>query len=240
MRIAICEDDKIQRKEIRTSVEAYFRRQGCPVAIREFENALQLLMEYDEAKGWDILLLDIQMEGMDGVTLARQLRERDEALAIIFITGTTDYIFEGFSLHALNYLVKPFEEEKLFACLKKAQEQQERQGDFLLLRVEKELVRLRKDQILRVESDGHYLEVITKKQSCRVKMAMKELERELEGFPFFRLSRSDLVHLQAIERIQRKELRLVNGDCLPIPRGKYREVSEAFLDCNFRGEAQRW
>ena len=75
------------------------------------------------------------MAGMDGISLAKKLRCKNEALAIIFITAMTDYIYEGFQLNAINYLLKPYEEEKLYDCLNKAMEQCNKQDSYLLLRV---------------------------------------------------------------------------------------------------------
>lgn len=237
VKLAICDDERIQRQQLTASVTAYFRRECIPVSIQEYESAEQLLLEYDTENDFDIVLLDIKMGGMDGISLANELRSKNEALAIIFITGMTDYIFEGFRLNAINYLLKPVEEEKLWQCLEQAVTQRQQQEDVLILRVDKELIKIRKSQILRVESDGHYLKVITDKGAYRTKRSMKEVEQELPAQDFYKISRSDLLHLHAVERITRKDITMINGEQIPIPKGKYKEISEAFLNCHFRREA---
>lgn len=234
LRIAICEDEAVQRTQIRRMTEEFFYRENRAVQIFEYAGAMQLLIEAEAVSPFDAILLDIQMEQMDGIALAKELRKKDEALVIIFITASTDYIFEGFSVNALNYLVKPVAREQLWACLRQAVSRKEQQEEFLLLQSQKELLRLKKSALVRVRSDGHYLTVVTKEQSIRVKMPLKELEQMLKEPVFFHLSRSDLICLTQVERIGKRELWMTDGECIPIPRGRHRAVSEAFLDCHLR------
>lgn len=81
---------------------------------------------YAEDKSFDLLLLDVEMPGTDGVTLAKTVRQENEAVQIVFITGYSDYIAEGYDVAALHYLVKPVSREKLFAVLDRAWEKHRR------------------------------------------------------------------------------------------------------------------
>lgn len=236
MKIAICDDELVQREYISTSVQRYFNEKVIPVCIQEYESAEELWFQFDLNSDIDIVLLDIQMAGMDGVSLAKKLRSKNEALSIIFITAMTDYIFEGFQVNAINYLLKPYEEEKLYDCLNKAMEQCNKQDSYLLLRVEKEIVKIKKNHIIRVESEGHYLNIFTGEQSYRIKRSMKEMESVLIEDNFFKISRSDILNLYSITRITPKEVALMNGDKIPVPKGRHREISEAFMNCHFRRE----
>ena len=236
MKIAVCDDEEVQRALVVTCVRQYFLDRKIPVNIQEYNSAQQLMFQYDLNSDIDIALLDIQMEGMDGITLAKYLRSKNEGLSIIFITAMTEYIFEGFQVKAINYLLKPFEKEKLYACLGKAVEECNKQEDLLILRVDKELIKIKKNHVLRVESDGHYVKLVTADCNYRMKKSMKELEQELSEQHFLKINRSDIVNLQGIERITTKEITLMNGDKLLIPKGKHKEVSEAFINCHFRGE----
>lgn len=236
MKIAICDDELVQREYISVNVQRYFNEKVIPVCIQEYESAEELWFQFDLNSDIDIVLLDIQMAGMDGVSLAKKLRSKNEALSIIFITAMTDYIFEGFQVNAINYLLKPYEEEKLYDCLNKAMEQCNKQDSYLLLRVEKEIVKIKKDHIIRVESEGHYLNIFTGEQSYRIKRSMKEMESVLIEDNFFKISRSDILNLYSIARITPKEVSLMNGDKILVPRGKHREISEAFMNCHFKRE----
>ncbi len=239
MKIAICDDELVQREYIYASVQRYFNEKAIPVSIQEYESAEKLWFQYELNSDIDIVLLDIQMAGMDGISLAKKLRCKNEALAIIFITAMTDYIYEGFQLNAINYLLKPYEEEKLYDCLNKAMEQCNKQDSYLLLRVEKEIVKIKKDHIIRVESEGHYLNIFTGEQSYRIKRSMKEMESVLVEDNFFKISRSDILNLYSIARITPKEVSLMNGEKILVPRGRHREISEAFMNCHFRKEIMK-
>ncbi|BCN31839.1 LytR/AlgR family response regulator transcription factor [Anaeromicropila herbilytica] len=235
MKIAVCDDEEVQRELIVKSIRTYFADRKIPICIQEYRSAEQLIFQYDLNSDIDIALLDIQMEGMDGIALAKYLRSKNEALSIIFITAMTEYIYEGFKVNAINYLLKPYEEEKLYDCINKAVEECMKQEEILIIRVDKEILKIRRNQILRVEGDGHYLKVVTGEQCYRIKKSMKEIEMELSDEYFLRINRSDILNLRGIERITTKEITLINGEKLLVPKGKHKEISEAFMNCHFRG-----
>lgn len=234
MRIAICDDEAVQRELISKCVRLYFNEKHSTVHIEEYESAEQFLFNYN--CDFDIVLLDIQMTGMNGITLARELRKSNEELAIIFITGMSDYIFEGFEVKAINYLIKPFDEAKLRFCIDKAVEECSKQEKYLVIKVDKELIKISQKRIIRVESQGHYVNIITLDEKYRIKKSMKEMELELQGYKFFKMSRSDLVNMYSVEKITSKEVVLISGDKILIPKGKHSDISEAFMDCHFRRE----
>jgi DNA-binding LytR/AlgR family response regulator len=236
MKIAVCDDETVQRELIVTCARQYFIEKKIPVNIQEYSSAEQLIFQYDLHSDIDIVLLDIQMKGMDGITLAKYLRSKNEGLSIIFITAMTDYIYEGFQVNAINYLLKPFENEKLYTCLDKAVEECDKQEELLILRVDKELLKIKKNHILRVEGDGHYIKLVTSDYNYRMKKSMKEIEFELSEQHFLKINRSDIINLHGIERITTKEITLINGDKLLVPKGKHKEISEAFINCHFRRE----
>lgn len=235
MKIAICDDEIVQQEYLRTLVEEYLAEQSCKAAIECFQSADALLMSYDLHPDFDILLLDIQMQGTNGMELAKRLRAQNKQLAIIFVTGVMEYIYDGFNVQAINYLLKPIQKEQLFACLKKAMAiVHEQRREVLLLQVNKEVLRIPFANIYRVESEGHYLRMITAQQPYRIKKTLKQLQEELPPY-FYKIGKSDVVNLDAIAHITSKEIRLINQDVIPIPKGKYRMISEAFIQRHFAG-----
>ena len=87
-----------------------------------YSSATELLFYWSEGKSFDIAFLDIKMKNMSGVELARLLRKNDDLLIIVFITGLMDYVFQGYEVQALRYLLKPVKETDYFACLDRAAE----------------------------------------------------------------------------------------------------------------------
>ena len=119
-KIAICDDLATDRKYLSSLCEIWGRHNSYHIQISEFTSAENFLFNYAEKKDFDILLLDIEMGAMDGVTMARKLRQDNQTVQIIFITGYSDYISDGYEVDALHYLMKPLQEEKLFTVLDRA------------------------------------------------------------------------------------------------------------------------
>lgn len=113
-KIAICDDSAPDREYLLNLVKRWAKNCGHQVQISLFTSAEHFLFSYEEEKDFDILLLDIEMGDMDGVTMAKKLRQENHAIQIIFITGYSDYIAEGYEVAALHYLMKPVREEKLW------------------------------------------------------------------------------------------------------------------------------
>ncbi|MBR6808114.1 MAG: response regulator transcription factor [Clostridia bacterium] len=126
MNIAIVDDDKNQRDHLTYKVKLWARDRGQTCAVTEFSSAEAFTFEFAENNDIDILLLDIEMPGMNGVELARKLRADGEELQIIFITGYYDFISDGYDVSALHYLMKPVADSKLFEVLDRALDRCER------------------------------------------------------------------------------------------------------------------
>ncbi len=227
-RIAIC-DDRIQDAEfVQKILQHWAAKRQISVQARVFPSAESFLFAYAEDKNWDILLLDIEMGAMDGVTMAKTVRRDNETVQIIFITGYSDYIAEGYEVAALHYLMKPVSEEKLMAVLDRAAEKLEKKEQVLMLPVDGETVRLPVAQIQYVEAFAHSVRIVTGEESLSVKLSISELEKQL-GDGFVRCHRSYLVGLRHVARISRTEITMDDGQVLPIARSATALVHKAFV-----------
>lgn len=119
-RLAVCDDEQSYSDYVADLAGRWAELAGTQVEVERFPSAEAFLFRYEERKDFDVLLLDIEMTGMDGVELAKRVRQESEDVQIVFITGYTDYIAEGYEVSALHYLTKPVNEEKLFQVLTKA------------------------------------------------------------------------------------------------------------------------
>ncbi|MCL2360740.1 MAG: LytTR family DNA-binding domain-containing protein [Defluviitaleaceae bacterium] len=225
IRIALCDDEKHQRDYL-----VHLIKKWNPEAkIDCFESAEQYKMLRDEEAPHDILLLDIQMGGQDGVSLAKELRAAREDMIIIFITGVPDFVHEGYDVEALHYLMKPVDENKFFVTLVKAAQQAMKVEHPLLLQVDGETLKVQIKDILYIESFAHYLEIVLSSDTITVKMPAYRLEQEL-GAGFVRCHRSYLVGLKHISKITKTDIILDNGKAIPISRRLYTSVNAAFID----------
>ena len=119
-RIAICDDNPQDAQFVQNILDRWSAERGAELRVEHFPSAESFLFRYEEDKAWDILLLDIEMGEMDGVTLAKRIRPGNESVQIVFITGFADFVAEGYEVAALHYLMKPVREDKLFAVLDRA------------------------------------------------------------------------------------------------------------------------
>ncbi len=226
--IAICDDSCADRSYIRQMTESWARQYDHTLQVKEFGSAEQFLFDYEDQSDYDILLLDIEMGQMDGVTMAKKLRQHNDTVQIIFVTGYSDYIAEGYEVAALHYLMKPVGEEKLFAVLERAVQKISKNEKILHLQANAQTVHIPIYRIKYAEVMGNYV-TIHAAEPVTVKMTLGELEKELDS-RFYRVSRSAIVNLQDISRVTKTEIRLHDGSSIPLPRGAYDGVNRAIID----------
>ena len=227
-KIAICDDSAADRQYISGAAERWAAEAGHTVQISAYASAESFLFHYAGESDTDILLLDIEMGEMDGVTMAKELRRDNDAIQIVFITGYSDYISEGYEVAALHYLMKPVREEKLFSVLDRAVERLAKNEKVLKLETGGEMFRIPVYQIRYADVFGNYV-TIHAAEDVTVKMTLSELERELDE-RFFRVSRSALVNLTQISRVTKTEIKLNDGVSIPLPRGAYEAVNRAIIN----------
>ena len=227
-KVAICDDSDADRRYIMDMVRSWASAVGHEVQVDGFPSAESFLFRYAGESDYDILLLDIEMGAMDGVTMAKELRKSNDTVQIIFITGYSDYISEGYEVAALHYLMKPVNEEKLCLVLDRAAEKLAKNERVLNFEVSGEMVRVPIYQIRYADVLGNYVTVHAQ-TDVTVKMTLGELEKQLDE-RFYRVGRSALVNLTQISRVTRSEIRLNDGTAIPLPRGAYEGVNRAIIN----------
>ena len=227
-KLAICDDSEADRQYVLSMVRRWAAEAGHSVQIDAFSSAESFLFHYAGERDYDILLLDIEMGAMDGVSMAKQLRRDNNTVQIVFITGYCDYISEGYEVAALHYLMKPVKEEKLFSVLDRAAEKLAKNEKVLTLESGGEMVRVPIYQIRYADVFGNYV-TIHAQTDVTVKMPLGKLEKALDE-RFYRVGRSAVVNLTQISRVTKTEIRLSDGTVLPLPRGAYDGVNRAIIN----------
>ncbi len=226
-RVAICDDSAKDAEFVKSILTHWAQQRVIEVYPEVFSSAESFLFRYAEDKSWDILLLDIEMGHMDGVTMAKAIRKDNEAVQILFITGYSDYIAEGYEVAALHYLMKPVGQEKLFAVLDRALERLGQNERCLNLEIGGEMVRIPFYEIRYLDVQLNYVTVHAKKNHT-VKRTLGEFEKELDS-RFTRVGRSMILNLKYIQRVTKTEVRLSDGTVLPLPRGAYEPLNRAII-----------
>lgn len=225
--LAVCDDRPEDSRLVARLASRWARQAGAEAEIESFPSAEAFLFRYEEKKDFDVLLLDIEMTGMDGVELARTVRRDNEAVQIVFITGYSDYIAEGYEVSALHYLMKPVNEEKFHQVLTRAVGRLARNEPFLTLELPGETVRVPLPEIRYLDVQQNYVTVHAGRDYT-LKRPLAEFEAALDR-RFFRAGRSCIVNLTCIRRVTRTEAELTTGERIPLPRGQYKKLNQAII-----------
>ena len=229
-RIAITDDNPADIKYISSVLRQWADARGLSVQIDSYPSAEAFLFENEENPACDIILLDIEMSGMDGVTMAKRLREKNSTAVIVFITGYSDYIAEGYDVSALHYLMKPVEPDRFMQVMDRAVERLYREERLLTIKTANEIVRIPMGSVLFLEAARNYVTIHAEgRGDFVVRHRLGDFENELDD-RFLRLGRSYIVNLTKLYRIARSELMFPDGTVLPLPRGAYDTLNRAIIE----------
>lgn len=177
MKAAIIEDEQVHKKLLSEYLLKWSKDSGISIDITEFDSAESFLFQWEENTDFDILFVDIQMKEINGIEMARRIRQQDSDIVIIFTTGLSDYMEEGYEVEALQYLIKPVNEEKLRKCLNRVL-QKKKVEQFVVVNTKDGVRKLNADNIVYLEARGHntLMELIAKEGE-------KELREEQKLLP---------------------------------------------------------
>ena len=226
-RVAIVDDSAKDAEFVQNISNSWAELRQISIQAEVFPSAEAFLFCYAEDKDWDMLLLDIEMGPMDGVTMANRVRQDNETVQIVFITGYSDYIAEGYEVAALHYLVKPVNREKLLTVLDRALEKRKKDERCLNLETCGEMIRIPFYEIRFLDVYRNYVTVHAKKDYT-VKRTLGDFEKELDE-RFCRVGRGMILNLKYIQRVTKTEVHLSEGIVLPLPRGAYEPLNRAII-----------
>ncbi len=225
--IAICDDNENQIKELRRILGEWAADKPFALEIEEYISAESFLFSYFD-RSCDLLLLDIEMGQLNGMELAKKLRAGGDMLPIVFITGYSDYMNDGYEVEALHYLLKPVDKEKLFAVLERYIRRSAPKKE-LTLRCEEKTLHISPDNICLMEAMGKRT-IISLADGRRLECleGISEIKGKLSK-EFMSCHRSYTVNLRFVRSIGKTEVELDDGVVVPLSRRMYKEVNEAFI-----------
>ena len=235
IKIAICDDEHQQTEYIKMLVNKWADEHNIKAAVKTFGSAEHFKSEWNKIKNFDILLLDIQMNGQNGVELAREIRQSDTELSIVFITGFADYMSEGYDVSALHYLMKPVKESKFFEVLDKALgelKKKRRTPRVVVFPKTGGDVKLTADNIIYAEVLSHMVILyLLNGKTEEFQMRISDME-ELLGDGFFKCHRSYIVAMKYVRRVTKTAMILDDGHEIPLSRNLYDDANQAFISYN--------
>jgi len=229
LRIAICDDVYDARTALRSALERALDRRRTEGRIFEFSSGEGLLRWLEGHAGeLDLVFLDVEMGELNGMETARRLRAADEGLQLVFVTGYADYVFDGYSVGALGYLMKPAKPEQLSGLLDRCMEALCRESDkAFVCRSGDTTYRISKRNILYFYSDRRQVTCVTAGRNYTFYGKLDEVERDA-GEGFVRVHQRYLVRAGAVDRVEGGEVYLSEGTALPVSRA-YRQSALAGL-----------
>ncbi|MDR3560052.1 MAG: LytTR family DNA-binding domain-containing protein [Negativicutes bacterium] len=231
--IAVCDDNSTDRTQIIQAMEAYFQDRGVDGKVFSYDSAEKLNSEMESNRlGFDIVFLDIIMNDMDGMTCARLIRRQDKLVKIIFLTSSTDHVYEGYEVGATAYLVKPVAAEKLAAVLGTAIDAVEdiakESITFTAGGVTQRI--LLKDIVYLESKKNKVIIMLARGESLAVYTTMDEFEQAHRPTMWIRSHKSYVVNFLYIERYLSDKFVLRDGIEIPISRVYKDKARECFFN----------
>lgn len=240
MKIAYCDDDLSVLSGISNLLKKYRTVNNRKMSCEEFCSPFELLAEIEKGSHFDILFLDVIMPGEDGISVAKQIRCHDRNVKIIFLTSTSEYAVESYTVGAYFYQIKPVLEDHFFKLVDSviSECEREREGS-LVMRCKSGITRIDLEKLEYCEIIGRtllfHLENGTVLES---KGSMDELCGKLAIYEnFLRVHRSFVINMEYILNISYKAITMDSLEKIPIPHGKCSEIKNRYLEYAFdRGQ----
>lgn len=230
-RIAICDDEQSSAAEAAELLEKYRSvHLRTEMSVDIFYTSLDLL-DAMEKEPYDIYLLDIYIDKLNGIEIAEAIRKRDEKGQIIFMTSSNAFYKDAFRIHAVHYLEKPILGEEFFDAMDRVCMEEEIR--FLTVRQSGEVHKIPLEEIIYIESEDHYKRIVTGSDSFFVRNTMQGLMEDISEEYFHALGMKTIINLKKVLRINKDTITMEDGAEFSVPRGTYRQLSELILKYSF-------
>ena len=239
IQIAFCDDDQTVLDQLSALLEKYRAQRCVQIQCTAFRSPLDLLAEIEKGTRYDILFLDVIMPAENGITAAKEIRQYDNVVKIIFLTSSAEFAVESYVVGAYFYQLKPIWEDSFFRLTDSVIAECRRADQrSLILRCKSGVTRITLDSLEYCEVQGrtlvfHLLDGTVIESSG----SMDELARQLADYPgFLRPHRSYLVNMEYIQNITAKSITMESLAEVPLPHGRFTAVRDQYLEYAFAGK----
>lgn len=239
IKIAFCDDDMEVLHQMNELLDRYRVERNEDITYAAFQSPFELLTEIEKGIRPDILFLDVVMPGQNGMDVAKEIRQYDTNMKIIFLTSSPEFAVESYSVGAYFYQLKPIWEESFFRLMDAVlAECEKKKKNSLILRSKDGITRINLQQL-------EYCEVLGRKLLFHLENgavlesagSLDDLAGQLMQYSnFFRPHRSFLVNMEYIQNISSRSIKMLNDAEIPIPHGKCSEIKNTYMEYAFNGE----
>ena len=228
LRIAVVEDDKTYAAQLKEYLVRYGTEKNQKISVALFPDGEDIVTDYSAE--FDIILMDVEMTFMDGMTTAERIREKDNEVVIILITNMPQYAIQGYKVDALDYVLKPISyfafSQRIDRALTRVKK---KEATYITVAQKGGKKKLNVDKICYVEVRDHDLIYHSTKGDIVTKSSMKEAEDTLGGTKFFRCNRCYLVNLEYVEDFRGNDV-TVASDVIQVSRARKKAFMDALND----------
>ncbi|MBO4457486.1 MAG: response regulator transcription factor [Butyrivibrio sp.] len=236
MNIAIIDDLQTDSDHLKNILLSYAYENSLDLSISTFSSGEEFLSEY-ENYSYTLIFMDIYMNGLSGIETAKKIRENDMRTAIVFLTSSSEFMPEAFSLHAFDYLSKPAEKTKLYKVMDDLLNNKTSTADvpYLFFTYERESISVPYSDIALIRSIGHYMEIVLKNQRAyKVRMTFASISDLLsEDARFLSVIRGTLVNMDYITSLKDGSCSIVGDMQTPITLRKEKQLEQIWKNYVF-------
>lgn len=226
MKIAVVENEATHAENILAHLNRWSEDQHTILEIAEFKNGEEFLKSNDISS--DLIFMDIVLGGIDGVAAAHQLRKLGFQGQIVFLTAFSEYVFDGYNVQALNYLLKPVTYDKIAKCIGYVEKMLN--YELYTFRHHGSVIRIPYSQIIYFSSSNHYIHIITTEGAFNQMESMRSIFSHLPD-QFLFCHRTAIVNIDHITMLNGRELLLSNHTKLPVSVTYLQDIRTKLLSC---------
>lgn len=229
--VGVCDDSIVFTEEINRMLCEYEKKSRRELSVHLFNSAEELIRGLAEGESMELLFLDIEMEGMDGIELGKKLREQERQMLIVYVSGYDQYLRQLFEIEPFRFCSKPLEKEQLFEVMDKAVRRiLSRSRETFRFQYGKNVVNLLCSDILYLESSGRKVIVHTSGGNYEYYDKLDNAQKDLEGRHFVRIHKAYLINMDQVEAFQYEKVALRDGTVLNISEKNRVRVRSLFWD----------
>jgi DNA-binding LytR/AlgR family response regulator len=231
MKIAVCEDEDKYAKQLTEYINEWAKKKNVLAEIFVHAAAEKFLYEWEDSEDYDMVFLDIKMGSISGMDLAKIIRRTNKSIAIVFTTNMKEYAVKGYTVDAMQYLLKPVRKEDCFTCLDKVYESDRIKKYFIFNDLDKTF-RIPHEDIIYIEKFAHNAEIVTAKSKYTLRKTMTQLLEELNDDLFIQCHKSYIISIRHMESLSKTFAYMSNNSEIPLSKNLVKEINERFYKYN--------
>lgn len=233
LRFAVVEDRLPDAQRLESLLRLAFG-DGQPLVCDHYESGDAFLAAFP-SKNYQVVFLDICMEGTNGIETARILRRADPDLLLVFVTSSPEYVWDAFPVHPFDYLLKPYREEKLFQLADELRRVLFRAEPELEVRIARQQVHLPLRKIQYAMAQNHYVRIVSDDGECRTVSTFSQVEQLLRAQEnFIVCNRGVILNMDKVLRLDSDCFEMLDGTCLPVRQKDKNTLFAQFTQYQFR------